>query len=65
MLYRPLDGDHLLLPHLRLFKKNTKRGQELVSLPYFLHDFGREFFSCYILLTDQISLFGCLYFVRY
>ena len=27
--------------------------------------FSTSFFSCYILLTDQISLFGCLYFLRY
>ena len=25
----------------------------------------RKRFSCYILLTDQISLFDCLYFLRY
>ena len=25
----------------------------------------KEYFSCYILLTDQISLSGCLYFERY
>ena len=24
-----------------------------------------KYFSCYILLTDQISLSGCIYFVRY
>ena len=30
--------DHLLLPHLKLFRK-TNRGLELVSLPHFLHDF--------------------------
>ena len=27
--------------------------------------FWRKHFSCYILLTDQISFSGCLYFVRY
>ena len=27
--------------------------------------FQEKCFSCYILLTDQISLFDCLYFLRY
>ena len=27
--------------------------------------FEEKYFSCYILLIDQISLSGCLYFVRY
>ena len=27
--------------------------------------FQENFFSCYILLTDQISLTGCLYFLRF
>ena len=27
--------------------------------------FGENFFSCYTLLPDQISLSGCLYFMRY
>ena len=27
--------------------------------------FEEKYFSCYILLPDQISLSGCLYFVRY
>ena len=42
-----------------------KRGLELVSLPHFLHNFWRKRFSCYILLIGQVSLSGCLYFVRY
>ena len=37
----------------------------VVSPPHFLYDFKEKSFSCYILLTDQISLPGCLYFVRY
>ena len=44
------------------FKK--ERDLELVSLPHFLHDLKKYFFS-YILLTDQISLSGYLYFMRY
>ena len=30
--------------------------------PYFAYDFSKKCFSCYSLLTDQISLFDCLYF---
>ena len=36
-------ADHLLLPHIKLFKK-TKRGLELVSLPHFPHDFLRKIY---------------------
>ena len=46
------------------FFKKKKAGQELISLPHFIHDFCRKI-SLYILLTDQVSLSGCLYFVRY
>ena len=43
-----------------------KRGLELDSLPHFLHNFCRKiFFLLYTLLTEEISLSGCLYFVRY
>ena len=41
-----------------------KRGPELVCLIFFI-DFKEKYFSCYILLIDQVSLSGCLYFVRY
>ena len=34
---------HLLLPHIKLFKK-TKRGLELASLLHFMHDFWRKSF---------------------
>ena len=37
----------------------------IVSPPYFVYDFQEKCFSCYILLTDQISLSDCLYFLRY
>ena len=37
----------------------------LVSPKYFVYDFREKYFSCYILLTDQISLCDCLYFLRY
>ena len=37
----------------------------LVSPPHFAYDFSRNIFSCYILLTDHISLSDCLYFLKY
>ena len=38
----------------------------IVSLPHFVYAFSRKmFFSCFILLTDQILLPDCLYFLRY
>ena len=49
----------------KAFPKNKKRGLELAWLSHFLHDFWRFLnFSCYIILSDQISLSGSLYFVR-
>ena len=59
-----LRKNHLLLPHIKLSLK-TKRDLELFSLSHFLHDFWGQYFSCYVPLADQISLSGCLYFVRY
>ena len=37
----------------------------LAFLPHFCIIFQEKYFSCCILLTDQISLSGCLYFLRY
>ena len=37
----------------------------MLSPSYFVYDFSRKMFSCYILLTDQISLSDYLYFLRY
>ena len=33
-----------------------KKGLGLVSAPHFVHSFEEKYFSCYILLSDQISL---------
>ena len=41
-----------------------KKSLEITSLPHFMYDFSR-FFLCYILLTDQISLSDCSYFLGY
>ena len=37
----------------------------LVSPPHFVYDIQQKCFSCYIILTDQISLSDWLYFSRY
>ena len=42
----------------------SEKGLGLLSPPYFVYDFSKKCFSCYILLTDQISLSDCLYFSR-
>ena len=54
----------LAFTFLKLFWK-TKRGPRQVFLPHFQHDFWRKIFSLYIVLTDQISMSDCLYFLRY
>ena len=41
------------------------RPLELVSLPRFPHNFWKKYFSCYILLIDEMLLSGYLYFMRY
>ena len=41
------------------------KGLRLVFPSYFVHDFSRKCCLCCILLTDQISLPDCLYFLRY
>ena len=43
----------------------TKTGLERVSLPHFLHDFEEKYFSCCVLLPDQISLPGCIFLMGY
>ena len=42
-----------------------EKGLVIVSSPHFVYDFSRKCFSCYIVLTDQISLPDYLYFLRY
>ena len=43
-----------------------KKDLEIVSLPYFVHDFSRKMFHMlYTLLANQISLPDCLYFGKY
>ena len=41
-----------------------EKGLEIVS-PQFMYDFSTKMFLCCILLTDQISLPDCIYFLRY
>ena len=56
-------GGKISYPQPRLGLK--KKGLELVSLTHFCIIFEINFFSCYILLTEQILFSGCFYFVRY
>ena len=55
---------HLLLPHIINFLKKQKAWNKSSCL-IFCMIFEEKYFSCYILLPDQISLSYCLYFVRY
>ena len=42
------------------------KGMGIVSPAHFVYDFSeKQCSSSYILLTDQISLPGCLYLLRY
>ena len=41
------------------------KGLGIVSPGHFVYDFQQKCSSCYILLTDQILLVGCVYFLRY
>ena len=43
----------------------SEKGLGLVSPPNFVYDLCEKCFSCYILLTDQISLPNCFYILRY
>ena len=40
----------------------SKKGLGRAFPPHFVYDFSRKMF---LMLTDQISLFDCLYFSRY
>ena len=44
-----------------------EKGLGIVSPPHFMRDISRKMFPMlqYILLTDQISLADCLFFLRY
>ena len=37
-----------------------EKGLGIVSSPHFVYDFSKKYFSCYIPLTDQMSLSGYL-----
>ena len=41
------------------------KGLEIVSPAYLVYNFQQKCSLCYTLLTDQISLPACLYFLRY
>ena len=65
MIYWNHGADHLLLPHIKIFWK-AKWSLGLVLLPHFVAWFFEEkYFSCYILLTPEISSSHGLCFLRY
>ena len=44
----------------------VEKGLGVVSLPHFVYDFSRKMLLIYYtLLTDQIPLPDCLYFLKY
>ena len=45
--------------------KFSEKDLGLVSPSHFARDFQEKYFLCYILLTDQIYLSDCLYFLKY
>ena len=45
--------------------KFSEKGQEIVSSPHFVYDFSEKFFTCCILLIDQISLNDCPYVINF
>ena len=51
---------HLLLPHIKLFKK-TQRGLELVSLPQFLNNFWRRILLLLYFINWPNFIVYCLY----
>ena len=48
----------------KAFLKKKKKSGTSLSVSFSAW-FLKKYLSCYISLTDQISLSGCLYFVRY
>ena len=42
-----------------------KKGMGMVPPPHFVYDFPEKCLSSYNLVTDQFSLSGCHYFLRY
>ena len=47
------------------FKRNRKRPGTSLPASFSAWFFKEKYLSCYSLLTDQISYFGCGYFMRY
>ena len=51
-----------LLPHKALLKTKKRYGTRMYLIFCIICEKG---FCCYVLLPDQISMSGCLYFMRY
>ena len=49
----------------KAFLKIKKKSGTSLPISFSEWFLKKKYFYCYILLTDQISLSGCLYFVRY
>ena len=60
-----LNCSPLTFTSYKAFSKNKRGCGTSLSASIFCMIFEEKYFSCYILLTDQMSLSGCLYFVRY
>ena len=53
-------------PNLGMQEKQiVHEGLGIASSSHFVYDFSKTCFSCYIVLSDQIPLPDCLYFLRY
>ena len=50
---------------INIFLQNRKGSRNMVSITFCVWFFKMKHFSCCILVTDQISLPGCIYFLRY
>ena len=60
-----IGADDLLLPHVKFLKKNKKEvWNEFPGLNLCMI-FEEEYFSHCILLSDETSFSGCLYFLKY
>ena len=62
-IYQSYAVDHLVLPHKKRFFEKKKSSATSPCLICFMI-FEEKYFSCYILLTDPVSLSGYFYFVK-
>ena len=53
----------LAFTSIKAFLKNKRSGTSLPAL-FSAWFFEEKYFSCYVILSDQISLSDCLYFMK-